>query len=138
MLGQDTTDHRLHLRFWGVRGSTPTPQRENLKHGGNTSCLEVRSADNQVWIVDAGTGIRNLGQSLLEEFRGKALSLRIFLTHFHWDHIQGIPFFDPLHQPQTSASFYGRSSRNGLEAMLQGQMSAPYFPIDFQSLPAQK
>ena len=138
MLGQDDTDHRLLLRFWGVRGSTPTPQRENLDHGGNTSCLEVRTDDDQIWIFDAGTGIRNLGRSLHQEFDGQALSLRIFLTHFHWDHIQGIPFFDPLHQPQTSASFYGRSTRDGLETMLQGQMSAPYFPVDFQSLPAQK
>ena len=86
----------IRLKFWGVRGSTPTPQIENLGYGGNTSCLELRLEDNQSIIFDAGSGLRNLGSTLLKEANGANLDLKVFLTHFHWDHIQGIPFFAPL------------------------------------------
>ncbi len=73
---------------------------ENLKFGGNTSCLEIQAGENQSVIFDAGSGIRALGQTLLEEAAGKPIDATIFLTHFHWDHIQGIPFFSPLYGPR--------------------------------------
>lgn len=129
-------DFRLQLKFWGVRGSTPTPQIENLSYGGNTSCLEVRLPNDEVFIFDGGTGIRSLGLSLVEEFKKKKLDLKLFLTHFHWDHIQGIPFFAPLYNPENKVSFHSFRTPEGLEGMLKGQMTTPYFPVSFEFLPA--
>ena len=94
----------MKLRFWGVRGSTPTPGREYLKYGGNTSCLELRVNDNMI-LLDGGSGLRELGKSWVREFPGKPLKAFIFLTHYHWDHIQGIPFFEPLYNPENQFHF---------------------------------
>jgi len=84
----------MRIKFWGVRGSTPTPQAENLRYGGNTSCVEVRLG-HALYIFDCGTGLRSLGQQLLHESNGRPLFAHIFVSHFHWDHIQGIPFSLP-------------------------------------------
>src|SRR3954466_10525261 len=86
----------LTLTFWGTRGSIPSPGPSTVRYGGNTPCVAVRTADGWLIILDAGTGIRDLGRSLLERAGGAAVSGDIFLTHAHWDHIQGIPFFAPL------------------------------------------
>jgi phosphoribosyl 1,2-cyclic phosphodiesterase len=127
----------IRLKFWGVRGSTPTPQLENLRYGGNTPCLELRLPDNQCIIFDAGSGLRNLGAALLKEAQGANLDLKVFLTHFHWDHIQGIPFFAPLFLPGNRVTFH--SQCNGrLEDILEGQMTRPYFPIDLASVAARR
>jgi len=83
----DNGNKGIVVRFWGVRGSTPTPQAENLRYGGNTSCVEVR-INGQVYVFDCGTGFRNLGKQLIKEAKGKAIYAHIFLSHFHWDHIQ--------------------------------------------------
>ncbi len=141
-------DFRFRMTFWGVRGSTPTPQIENLNYGGNTCCLEIRLPNEEVFIFDAGTGVRNLGDSLLEEFPDQKLNLKVFLTHFHWDHIQGIPFFQPLYHAENKVIFHSVAfpegqyrrcgSNNGLEETLKIQMANPYFPIAFDSLPAKK
>ena len=96
---------KVCLKFWGVRGSIPTPQIENLKFGGNTSCVEIRSGENESVIFDGGSGIRALGDSLMQEAAGAPINAKIFLTHFHWDHIQGIPFFAPLYGPKNHISF---------------------------------
>lgn len=127
----------IRLKFWGVRGSTPTPQLENLRYGGNTSCLELRLPDNQSIIFDAGSGLRNLGSVLLKEANGAALDLKVFLTHFHWDHIQGIPFFGPLFQSGNRVTFHSHCD-GSLEEILEGQMSRPYFPIDLASVAARR
>lgn len=129
---------QVRLRFWGVRGSTPTPQIENLNIGGNTPCVEIRTADNECVIFDAGSGIRALGQSLLQEAEGKPIKTNIFLTHFHWDHIQGIPFFGPLYGPQNHITFLSGSTGKPLQETLEGQMSKPYFPIDFGQVAAKR
>lgn len=126
----------LRLRIWGVRGSSPTPARENLEFGGNTACLEVRSAENRVAIFDAGTGIRDLGESLAAEFAGRAAKLDIFLTHYHWDHIQGLPHFHQLYQPGAEITFYAAGRLGSLYRRLRGQMTGPYFPVDFDSVAA--
>jgi phosphoribosyl 1,2-cyclic phosphodiesterase len=128
----------VRLKFWGVRGSTPTPQIENLKFGGNTSCLEVRTAENECVIFDAGSGIRALGQTLMQEANGSPIDTKIFLTHFHWDHIQGIPFFAPLYGPKNHISFISGSSGRPLQETLEGQMAKPYFPIDFSQVAAKR
>ncbi|HXO39308.1 MAG TPA: MBL fold metallo-hydrolase, partial [Candidatus Acidoferrum sp.] len=95
------------VRFWGVRGSTPTPQSENLRYGGNTSCVEVR-VNGHIYVFDCGTGFRNLGKQLsLEQSgngkKGHPINAHIFLSHFHWDHIQGIPFFSPLYDDRNNS-----------------------------------
>ena len=126
------------IRFWGVRGSTPTPQSENLRYGGNTSCVEVR-LNGHIYIFDCGTGFRNLGKQLQQETSGKPLSAHIFLSHFHWDHIQGIPFFAPLSQNHGSSFCFHSSNRTpGLQRALEEQMSEPYFPVNMNEMAAHR
>ena len=127
----------IRLKFWGVRGSTPTPQLDNLRYGGNTSCLELCLADNTSIIFDAGSGLRNLGSTLWKEANGANLDLKVFLTHFHWDHIQGIPFFAPLFLPGNRVTFHSHCN-GSLEEVLEGQMARPYFPIDLASVAAKR
>jgi phosphoribosyl 1,2-cyclic phosphodiesterase len=129
----DELNH-LRLKVWGARGSSPTPVQGNLGYGGNTPCLEIRGAENQVVIFDAGTGIRNLGEALFAEFEGRPLSLNIFFTHYHWDHIQGLPFFRLLYQPGTEITFHAAGRLGPIQERLHGQMKAPYFPVDFESV----
>jgi phosphoribosyl 1,2-cyclic phosphodiesterase len=129
---------RVRIRFWGVRGSTPTPQVENLTFGGNTSCVEIRTAANECVIFDAGTGIRNLGRCLVEEAAGEPVKVQLFLTHFHWDHIQGIPFFAPIYGPRNHISFYTGLNGGPLQEILEGQMAKPYFPVDFAQVAARR
>lgn len=126
------------LRFWGVRGSTPTPQRQNLRYGGNTSCVEVR-VGGQLFIFDCGTGFRVLGNALREEFGSRPLSAHVFLSHYHWDHIQGIPFFVPLYDERNSFIFHSfRSVDTGLQQALEEQMLNPYFPVDMTVMHAKR
>jgi len=101
--------------------------------GGNTTCLEVEASGNDVLIIDGGTGIRELGQ-FHEKTTSKAKHYHIFLTHFHWDHIQGLPFFAGFFHPLNQVTFY--SSVPGFEAILRGQMRQPYFPIPLSVFPA--
>ena len=126
------------VRFWGVRGSTPTPQSENLRYGGNTSCVEVR-VGGHMYIFDCGTGFRNLGKQLLQESSGAPISAHIFLSHFHWDHIQGIPFFTPLYSGRESSFIFHSSSRTvGLKRAIEEQMADPYFPVDMNEMAANR
>jgi len=103
---------RLRLRFWGVRGSIPTPQAENLHYGGNTACLEVCYRDQPPLGFDAGSGVRQLGLNRMREF-ARHQSVSLFLTHFHWDHIQGLPFFWPLYQPDMDVALHSARLRHG-------------------------
>lgn len=122
------------VRFWGVRGSIPTPGPRTRRYGGNTSCLEVRS-ESTVLIFDAGTGLRELGISLLRNPPKAGLELHLFLSHPHWDHIQGFPFFGPAYLPNTTLWVYG-SEKNENYQLLSGQMSNAYFPVAFKDLSA--
>ncbi|MFQ5817033.1 MAG: MBL fold metallo-hydrolase [Terriglobia bacterium] len=127
------------LRFWGVRGSTPTPQRENADFGGNTPCLELRTAKGNLFIFDCGTGFRMLGRALQREYGKRGIHARIFLTHYHWDHIQGIPFFTPLYHARNRFLFHSyRFEDQSLQRALEGQMTDPYFPVDMTSMGAQR
>ena len=130
-------DH-MHVRFWGVRGSIPTPCPENMKYGGNTACVEVRLPSGEVCVLDGGTGVRPLGSALVAEMQGSPMSLHFFLTHFHWDHIQGIPFFSPLYSSTNHITFYAYPSAEQIQETLEGQMSTPYFPVDFHFLRARR
>lgn len=126
------------LGFWGVRGSTPTVDRANWRYGGNTPCLELVSPSGHRFILDCGTGLRMLGNKRASENR--PLDAHVFVTHYHWDHIQGIPFFTPLYSPQHTMHFYSfRSQHLGqhtLKRVLEVQMATPYFPVDTSAMKA--
>ena len=155
----------MNLKFWGVRGSIPSPlssqkfmskiqaiiqqisvsdlQSMNTRErfisqlpkwltstvGGNSPCVELSISDNEVFIFDAGSGIRELGKVLIENSNCK---IHIFLSHFHWDHIQGLPFFDPLYNPNFEIHFY--SVKSDLEKFLSEQMKSPFFPVEFSNI----
>jgi phosphoribosyl 1,2-cyclic phosphodiesterase len=128
----------MRLKFWGVRGSTPTPQAENLRYGGNTSCVEVRFGDG-IYIFDCGTGFRVLGHQLESEFGERPFSAHVFVSHFHWDHIQGIPFFRPLYDnPNSKFSFHSSSRVRGLKQVMEEQMASPYFPVNLDQMRAEQ
>lgn len=125
-----------HLRFWGVRGSIPTPGPGTVEYGGNTSCVELR-ADGQIIILDAGTGLRALGSKLLSEFSDRPLHLTLLLSHTHWDHIQGLPYFAPLYQSNCHLRIIGyEGAPSGLETVLSSQMKSPFFPVGLKDVPS--
>lgn len=120
-----------YLRFWGVRGSYPAPYATHMKIGGNTPCVELR-LDDQIFLFDAGTGAVAFGQSLISTLKGGHLN--VFLTHYHWDHISGLPFFVPAFLPDYSIDFYGPAdSPAELEEHIAQQMRAPYFPVETET-----
>ena len=122
--------------FWGVRGSIPTPGPGTVRYGGNTACIEVR-ADEEIIILDSGTGIRPLGLKLASEFKDRPLRLTILITHTHWDHIQGFPFFMPAYNPKNHIRILGyEGARAGLAGIFSSQMEGPYFPIGLKELPS--
>jgi phosphoribosyl 1,2-cyclic phosphodiesterase len=117
----------FEVRFWGVRGSIPTPGPQTKRYGGNTPCVEVRCGD-ELLIFDLGSGARALGDALLATT--KPVRGSIFISHYHYDHLQGLPFFGPIFVPSNAFTLYG-SPRNGqtVKQILGGQMVQPYFPV---------
>lgn len=130
----------LRVRFWGTRGSVPSPGPRTVRYGGNTPCVEVRTAGGTIVIFDAGTGIRALGDALREEFArdgaaGGSAALQLFLTHAHWDHIQGLPFFAPLYDGEMRLAVWGGSDiALTLERAVRHQMSQGVFPVHFDAI----
>jgi phosphoribosyl 1,2-cyclic phosphodiesterase len=123
----------MRVRFWGVRGSLPVPGRRTERYGGNTSCVEVVTGAGTRIIVDAGTGIRKLGQELMRtEFESGRGTAHILISHTHWDHIQGLPFFSPLYQEGNRLHVYARQRDDvHLRSVFASQTEAPYFPVPF-------
>ena len=123
----------MKIKFWGVRGSIPSPGPNTVKYGGNTLCLELRLPDqDRLIIFDAGSGIRELGDSLsFSQDATHRLNTEIFLTHTHLDHILGLPFFAPIHNPGTRLKIYGpvTCEEDPLEDVIGGQLSYRYFPV---------
>ncbi|HEY2404029.1 MAG TPA: MBL fold metallo-hydrolase [Steroidobacteraceae bacterium] len=126
----------ISVTFWGVRGSVPTPGGGHAGVGGNTTCVEVQLPSGDRVLIDGGTGARALGAKLMQETAGRELSLHMLLTHFHWDHIQGIPFFQPLFSDSTDFTFYAMTPPAETAARLQKQMAGPYFSVGFDALRA--
>jgi phosphoribosyl 1,2-cyclic phosphodiesterase len=119
----------MQVTFWGTRGSIATPGPGTTTYGGNTSCVEV-SCGSEFIIFDAGTGIRPLGLDLMKKFPEQPLTVHLFVSHTHWDHIQGFPFFKPAYLPTTTIHIYGSQGQGRpLEKILRGQMDADYFPV---------
>ncbi len=119
----------MKVRFWGVRGSIPSPGQHTQRYGGNTTCIEVRSDDNSLIVLDAGTGVFPLAQELLRQMPVKA---NIFITHSHWDHIHGLPFFTPLYIPGNSVRIHGAYdvvSGRGPDQVMEVQLQYSYFPV---------
>jgi phosphoribosyl 1,2-cyclic phosphodiesterase/CheY-like chemotaxis protein len=124
------------IRMWGVRGSIPVPGKSTVRYGGNTSCVEVR-ADGEIIILDAGTGIRLLGLALDEEFGPRSMKLTLLISHTHWDHIQGLPFFSPAYNQKNLIRVLGyEGARAGLAKILASQMETPFFPVSLRQLPS--
>ena len=126
----------MRFRFRGTRGSLPAPGSETVKYGGNTTCIEVRSDNDDLIIMDAGTGIRELG---LELARNMPVKCHLFVSHTHWDHIQGLPFFVPLFVSGNELTIYGPPdplTMTGIEAVLAKQMEYPHFPVRVTELQA--
>ncbi len=123
------------IKFWGVRGSIPVPGPSTIGYGGNTTCVEVRTNGNII-VLDAGSGIRELGLSLNKEFGNAPINLTLLLTHTHWDHIQGLPFFLPAYQAKNTIQVLGyQGARSGLATILAAQMELPFFPVSWRNLP---
>ena len=130
------------LSFWGVRGSTPTVDPATWRYGGNTPCLELIAPDGTQFILDCGTGLRMLGSRWATPNGGKAPETQILVTHYHWDHIQGIPFFSPLYVENNEFHFYSFRSkylgRDSLKQVFEAQMALPYFPVDMSAMNAKR
>ena len=124
----------LKVKFWGVRGSIACPSPNHIKYGGNTSCLEVTAGDRRL-VLDAGTGIRGLGQTFLKD---DVSQIHLLLTHTHWDHINGFPFFVPAYDPRRSLHIMAGHLRGGegIQNVLAAQMDNPMFPVPLSAMQA--
>ena len=120
----------LTVRFWGTRGSVPAPGPNTVRYGGNTPCLEVRTAAGALLIFDAGTGIRELGKELTARANGSPITADVFLSHAHWDHIQGLPYFAPLFARGNRFTFWSTTAlMPAVDRALHEQMSPSVFPV---------
>lgn len=124
----------MRIRCWGARGSIAVSGSEYVVYGGDTTCLEVRTASGHVIVVDAGTGVRRLGNALLAE---GVRDMTMFFTHAHWDHILGFPFFKPVHREDSRITLYGCPMEQGnMELLLAKTMAPPHFPVPYHDLKA--
>ena len=127
----------LTVRFWGTRGSVPAPGADTVRYGGNTPCLEVRPPGGGLLIFDAGTGIRELGRALTAKANGDPIVADVFLSHAHWDHIQGLPYFAPLFARGNRFTFWSTASlMPAVDRALHEQMSPTVFPVPLDDVGA--
>ena len=120
----------MKFRFWGVRGSIPSPGPRTVRYGGNTTCIEVGTDDGTLIILDGGTGIFALAQDLLA--RARPVHANIFISHSHWDHIHGLPFFSPLFVKGSRVRLHGATdpvTGHGIEHVMGVQLQNSYFPV---------
>lgn len=125
----------IKIKFWGVRGSIPSPGPKTVYYGGNTPCVEIQFPGKPRFILDAGTGIRELGKQLQKS--SEPVKAYIFISHFHWDHIQGLPFFKPAFNPNNQFIIYGCDEPNvDLSQIISMQMNPTYFPLAIEDMQA--
>ena len=122
------------IKIWGARGSVPVSGKEYLKYGGDTTCVEIRTKNDDIIIIDAGTGIRKLGNKLIEEERKR---YHVILTHAHWDHLMGFPFFKPIYNKSTRIIFYGCPfAQESIKNIISKTMQTPNFPVEYSNINA--
>ncbi|MEJ7809395.1 MAG: MBL fold metallo-hydrolase [Gemmatimonadaceae bacterium] len=127
----------LTVRFWGTRGSIPTPGPHTLRYGGNTPCVEVRAREGRSLILDAGTGLRALGRRLVADASAGAIETDLLLTHAHWDHLQGLPFFEPIHRRGSMLRIWAAHEAAAvIEDAVRRLMAPSVFPVPFDELGA--
>ena len=130
-------NREYQLRFWGVRGTAPTPAPEKLAFGGNTICLSASLNEREHLILDCGTGLRLLGNHLAGLGPGVPRRYEIFLSHYHFDHLEGLPFFHPLYVPGNTVTFHGFDPPgSSMQEVLEGLITPPYFPVRLAGVPA--
>lgn len=126
----------MKIKFWGTRGSIPVPGKDTITYGGNTTCLEITLESGRGIIIDSGTGIRPLGERLIAD--GGKVDIHLLITHIHWDHVWGFPFFDPIYDPKTKIAIDGYTTcMKGLRATFDNRMGDGFFPIKFDDLKAE-
>src|SRR3954469_5051486 len=127
----------MQITFWGVRGSYPVPGAATVRYGGQTSCVEARTSSGETLIVDAGTGLRQLGNKLAREAAGAPGQYHVLLSHVHWDHIQALPFFSPAYIPGTKISVYALlTASDELNQVIGGITRHEFFPMPLEAVPA--
>jgi len=125
------------LKVWGARGTVPTPHPDQLRFGGHTSCLAAELADPDYVILDCGSGLRLLGEELARARTGRPTRFHVFLSHYHLDHVEGLPYFRPLYDPDNAFVFYGfESEGRTVQQILETLMAPPYFPVRLANVPA--
>jgi phosphoribosyl 1,2-cyclic phosphodiesterase len=136
MPGVPVSSPSARIKFWGTRGSIAVPSSETLRYGGNTTCVELR-ADGEIIVLDAGSGIRPLGIALDREFQARPIKLSLLITHAHWDHIQGFPFFKPAYDPKNEIRIFGFDGAGAtFREIMMEPMKSPFFPITMRELSA--
>jgi len=128
----------MEVQFWGVRGTFPSPGRDKVKYGGHTPCASIRPRSGEIVIVDAGTGIKDLGDRIVSAGDKIPVRITLFLTHFHLDHVIGFPFFAPLFSPDYELTIYAPDDPAETERYLGGLLAGRYFPIEIDDLKARR
>lgn len=128
----------MELEFWGVRGTTPVSGKDKNKYGGHTPSASLLTSEGELIVVDAGTGIRKLGDKLIDSRGEEPMNLSLLFTHFHLDHIMGLPFFAPFYSSKTTLTFYAACNPEETEKYLRGLMTGRYFPLEFNDAPSRK
>lgn len=118
-----------YIKFWGVRGSNPTPDKDKMHYGGDTSCIEIRTKENDLIILDMGTGLRNLGSHIIEDST-YGNEINIFLSHYHWDHIMGFFYFAPLYDSRFTINIHGYNAKTSIKTLSEALMNKSFWPVD--------
>ena len=124
-----------YIKFWGVRGSNPTPDKDKIEYGGDTSCIEVRTSDNELIILDMGSGIRNLGTKILSD-PSYPKTIHILLSHFHWDHIMGFLYFAPFYNDSFTFNIYGYNKHTSTSLFSKKILDPTFWPVSMDMLNA--